>query len=148
MYEAIGLSHKYVGKGVNSKEVRDLFDYYNEHCLPEVEPTRLYRMPYGAPWCAMFLCVLAHRAGYRKDKFPFEVSVSWMVKTARDRGWFRTDNPMAGDIVVYTHSHVGLVYDVKEGFIKTIEGNYSRKVAARIVDVGSPKIRGYIRVHR
>lgn len=40
-------------------------------------------------------------------------------------------------------SHVGIVVDVEDGLIVTVEGNASGKVGERIYDLGDPRIVGY-----
>lgn len=60
--------------------------------------------------------------------------------------------PRSGDYVYFRWrnatrtvavSHVGIVVDVEDGLIVTVEGNASGKVGERIYDLGDPRIVGY-----
>jgi len=88
------------------------------------------------PWCAAFVCWVVMMAG-RTDarlkihplKRPQSAAVKQWVPTALRLGWkvFGPRDgmlfPAPGDIVVFTHSHIGIVEDFTGHTVKTIEGN-------------------------
>ena len=60
--------------------------------------------------------------------------------------------PQSGDYVYFccsnatssvTVSHVGIVMDVEDGLLMTIEGNAGSKVGKRIYDLDDPRIVGF-----
>lgn len=91
----------------------------------------------GWPWCAAFICWLVREAmnacnivetaGFKRpqtagawDFINWSLAQDSTTQTKRDP---RTDI-QAGDIVVFTFSHIGLaIGPVKDGFVDTIEGN-------------------------
>lgn len=140
--------------GAGAAQISELSDYYNEHCYPLVAPSRRYKIQPGDSWCAMFASVCAHLAGFRGDSFPFEVSVYYQVKTAKEKGCFmpRLSDYTRGDLIVFdwvgggAFDHVGIVERVTAAEITTIEGNYSGTVKRRIIRRSSAAIAGFIRV--
>lgn len=103
--------------GANAAVKQQLFDYYNNNCYPFVSPKRRYKMKKGDNWCAMFTTVIANRCGLNADKFPYEVSVFFQVKRARELGTFHTDlsQVQPHDLIIYDWDsngvldHVGIV---------------------------------------
>ncbi|MEI6034516.1 MAG: CHAP domain-containing protein [Verrucomicrobiae bacterium] len=82
------------------------------------------------PWCAAFVawCVFLYLGGATKrrpqsaavrDWVPAALRLGWKVFGPRDGLFF----PRAGDIVVFTFSHIGIVEDFDGTHITTIEGN-------------------------
>ncbi len=140
----------YLGAGADVH--RQLVDYYNWYCVPLVDPVRRYDMKLTDNWCAMFLSVLAHKAGLSSDEFPYEVSVYYQVEAAKDRGQYskNIDSIRAGDLVVYdwtgrgTFNHVGIVSNVSSSSLEVLEGNYNRTVGVRTVRRTSKAINGFI----
>lgn len=140
--------------GVYGEGLKELVDYYNEHCLPLVEPTRKYKMNVGESWCAMFTSVVAHKAGFNADEFPFEVSVYFQYMVALERGIFSNSygDSEVGDLVIYDWlglggcDHVGIITNKEDGVLTVIEGNYSNTVKYRTVKATSRAIKGYVRL--
>jgi hypothetical protein len=87
----------------------------------------------GQPWCAMFVSFCADKAGIPTSIIPkhasCSVGVSWFQRAGRWRprsGY----TPKPGDIVYFTSNgatpaHVGIVTEVKNGYVYTVEGNTS-----------------------
>lgn len=95
-------------------------------------------VPEGNPWCAGFVsfCFSQHAAGM---PYPYTVGARNILREFQKRNWAFKPNtgylPKPGDIVVWWREqpnsgkgHIGLVYQVKDGFLYTIEGNRSTKV--------------------
>ncbi len=84
----------------------------------------------GWPWCAAFICWGIQQLDTKYD-LPFErpeTAGAWDFER-----WARTQNLklfkprekiQAGDILVYSFSHIGLaIDDQRDGFVNTVEGN-------------------------
>lgn len=141
-----------VHKGLNRPELRDLINYYNTICYPQVK--RKYKMQMGDNWCAMFTTVIANMCDLGASDFPYEVSCYYQMKIAKERGWFTTDisEVESGDLILYSWrltgvpNHVGFVDSVSNGYITTIEGNFTGTVGNRKVKIGNPQILGFIKI--
>jgi len=96
----------------------------------------------GNPWCASFVswCYL-QASGGNKNSMPFAYcpGARALLRIFKDKGWANAPNtgyePKPGDIVVWWREHlqgwlghVGLVHQVRDGMLYTIEGNKSAKV--------------------
>ena len=96
----------------------------------------------GNSWCASFVswCYL-QACGNDKNKMPFTYcpGARALLKEFRNKGWDyppkSTYQPQPGDIVVWWREklqgwlgHVGLVHQLKDGMLYTIEGNRSPRV--------------------
>lgn len=133
---------------------RGLIDYYNEHCISLVKPSRKYKMKYDDEWCAMFTSVVAHLAGESRHHFPYEVSVYQQCLLAKERGQYLKGAREAaiGDLIVYDwlgnggYDHVGFVANVSPDTIKALEGNKGDTVAYRNVSRHSRVIKAIIRL--
>jgi hypothetical protein len=92
----------------------------------------------GEPWCAGFVsfCFSQIPGGI---PFPYSVGARNILNEFDDKGWARKPEsgyqPKPGDIVVFWreslssgHGHVGLVHQLNDGFLYTIEGNRSPNV--------------------
>ena len=92
----------------------------------------------GNPWCAGFVsfCFSEHPAGM---PFPNTVGARNILQHFKKKGWVQPPSsgctPEPGDVVVWwresLHSgkgHIGLVHQLRDGFLYTIEGNKSPKV--------------------
>lgn len=99
-------------------------------------------LPEGNPWCASFVswCYL-QASGGDESAMPFAYcpGARNLLKEFKAKGWAYAPNagyqPLPGDIVVWWREklsgwlgHVGLVYQLKDGMLYTIEGNKSPKV--------------------
>lgn len=141
--------------GINESQKRQLMDYYNREIYPLIDKNRKYKIKYSDEWCAMFCSVIAHKIGLNKNQFPFEVSVYYMTQKAKKMGIFtkKLSNARVNDLVVYdwksdgTLNHVGILQEIGTGYIKVLEGNYSKTVKTRTVKTPSSEIYGYIKLN-
>jgi hypothetical protein len=142
---------------------KKIIDIYNsQRMLP-----RGYKVKYTDEWCATTVSAVAVKLGYT-DIIPTECSCGKMIEKAIIMGiWMENDAyvPSPGDIIMYdwgdvgsgngkkdwtTHDckgwadHVGIVERVSNGKITVIEGNYSREVKRRLLDINGRYIRGFI----
>lgn len=154
MNDVIEIGMRYIGIGIVGRQ--QLIDYYNEHCLPLVDPKRRYRMSLNDDWCAMFTSVVAHMAGATPETFPFEVSVYYQYMGAKRLGMV-DDSPRflrRGDMVVYDwgirggYNHVGFVESTLGDRINVLEGNYKGTVGIRNVARSSPSLQAFILLDR
>lgn len=96
------------------------FNYFNEN----------YQ---GQPWCAMFVsCVFRNALGEKSQKqlMPHFSYCPTGVNQFKQLGCWYNTNPKKGDVVFFRDSsgvacHVGIIYDVVNNVIFTIEGNTS-----------------------
>jgi hypothetical protein len=97
------------------------------------------RAPLGSPWCAGFVSFCFSQAGNANGMpFVYTVGARNVLHQFRKKGWASkpgTYTPVPGDVVVWWREqptsekgHVGLVYELRDGFLYTIEGNKSPKV--------------------
>lgn len=95
-------------------------------------------VPEGNSWCASFVsfCYSRHKRGI---PFDYTVGARDLLRQLRSRGWAHAPGsgyePEPGDIVVWWRvradgwqGHVGLVHQLKDGMLYTIEGNKSPRV--------------------
>lgn len=96
----------------------------------------------GNSWCASFVswCYLQASGGSKEAMpFPYNPSARGLLQAFKDRGWAQAPQsgyqPQPGDIVVWWRvqmtgwqGHVGLVHQVQDGMLYTIEGNRSPQV--------------------
>lgn len=96
----------------------------------------------GNSWCASFVswCYMQASGGNTNAMpFPYCPGARALLKEFKDKGWSYPPGsgyePKPGDIVVWWRErldgwlgHVGLVYQLKDGMLYTIEGNKSPKV--------------------
>ena len=102
----------------------------------------------------MFVSVVAHKAGYASNQFPYEVSVYYQCEIARQWGTFYAglSGAREGDLIVYDwlnnggYDHVGIIKKICEKHIITIEGNYSNTVKHRTLNRASRAVKGFIRL--
>lgn len=94
--------------------------------------------PEGEPWCAGFIsyCFSRNSAGML---FPYTVGARNILQMFNSRGWAYKPSsgylPQPGHVVVWWRDqlssgkgHIGLVHQLSEGFLYTIEGNKSPSV--------------------
>lgn len=99
---------------------------------------------YGSAWCAMFVSWLNDEGQNNPMKnnntFGFQESVASIKQCADEAGFYEsknTYNPTAGDIMVLQDngcSHVGMVYNVDDEYVYTIEGNKCDMVRPVVYD--------------
>lgn len=96
----------------------------------------------GQPWCASFVswCFLQACGGDKvRMPFPYSSSARGMLSSLKKRNWaYGPDSeyaPRPGDLVIWWRvqadgwqGHVGLVHQLRDGMLYTIEGNRSTKV--------------------
>lgn len=95
-------------------------------------------VPEGNPWCAGFVsyCFSQNPAGI---PFPYTLGAREILRIFQDKGWANKPNsgylPKPGDVVVWWRDqpssgkgHIGLVHQLRDGFLYTIEGNKSPNV--------------------
>lgn len=140
--------------GANEEVKKGLFEYYNNHCFDLVKPERRYRIQPDDDWCAMFVSVVAHLAGYSKHIFPYEVSVREQVRISELRAMYFEGglNASQNDLVIYdwlgngTFDHVGIVVEVGNRYLTVIEGNKGDTVDYRTIRLNSKAVRGFIKL--
>ncbi|MGC8792314.1 MAG: peptidoglycan-binding protein [Bryobacteraceae bacterium] len=94
--------------------------------------------PEGTSWCAAFVswCYAQHPKG---TPFTYTVSARAMLNEFKRRGWAWASGsdfqPQPGDVVFWWREkleswkgHAGLVHQLRDGMLYTIEGNRSSKV--------------------
>lgn len=149
----INTARQYIG--INESQKRQLMDYYNREVYPLIDKNRKYKIKYSDEWCAMFCSVIAHKIGLTKNQFPFEVSVYYMTQKAKKMGIFtkKLSNAQVNDLVIYdwkadgTLNHVGILQEIGQGYIKVLEGNFSKTVKTRTVKLPSSEVYGYIKLN-
>lgn len=153
----IKTAQKYVGAVQGSKKHRDIVDTFNT-----VKPSGEV-MNYVAPWCAASVTAWAIKALGKTaaaKAFPLDYNCGNLIQKAIKLGaWHEDDKfkPAAGDLIIFNWTggpgeikvgadHVGVVESVKDGYIHTIEGNFSRAsvVGRRTFPIGWEFIRGFI----
>ena len=102
----------------------------------------------GWPWCAQFVSWSADQAGIPEDAMKRSASVATIQSHFKSKDRFHTRSsgytPKRGDVITFGNGdHVGIVTGIKDGQVKTIEGNTSDKVAQRSYAINSSKIAGY-----
>ena len=118
-----------VGERERAPNVTIYHDWYDTHGT--------YRYS-GQSWCAIFVCWVLDQAGARLPTiqgaeygtYPGAAGVSILLSCFRGLGWIllpETD-PLPGDVVFYSWSHVGIVVRVlPSGHVVTVEGNTQRE---------------------
>ena len=99
----------------------------------------------GQPWCAMFVSHAANKAGISTDVIPKYSYCPTGYEWFKSRGQTVSGSEAkAGDIVFFKNSdrmyHTGIVEDVSNGEIHTIEGNSSDMVARRTYSTSDSKL--------
>ena len=95
-------------------------------------------VPEGNPWCAGFVS-FCFSQNAEKIPFPYTVGARNILQHFKKKGWAQapsSDNaPEPGDVVVWWREslpsgkgHIGLVHQLRDGFLYTVEGNKSAKV--------------------
>ncbi|MBQ8824726.1 MAG: CHAP domain-containing protein, partial [Ruminococcus sp.] len=106
---------------------------------------------YNYMWCQSFVAWCAKQAGVPSSEIKRTAGTIDAMDFFKSKGtWKGRDyTPQSGDIIYFYSSssnsgyHVGIVSDVSNGQINTIEGNYSNKVATHSVALFSSSIVGY-----
>lgn len=150
----VALAQSWVGKNENDGSFKTIIDTYNTY---KPHP-RGWKLLYTDEWCAGTVAALAIALGYT-DIIPIECSCSRMIEIAKSMGiWVENDGyvPKPADFILYdwqdngkgdnqgNPDHIGTVEKVNGNTITIIEGNYSRAVKHRELQVNGKYIRGYI----
>lgn len=118
----------------------------------------------GSAWCAYFVVWCARQAGIDSSIIKntgwacaADLGVTYKGRSA-DRKTGINYTPLPGDIIIFDWSydgynyaspasehgdHVGIVVEVKNGMVYTIEGNSSGKVREKSYSLNSSEIKGY-----
>ena len=103
-------------------------------------------------WCACFVSWCGEQCGYLESGVLPKFSLcSDGAKWFQTKGQFQDGSyvPAAGDIIFFdwktdgTIDHVGIVENVADGVVHTVEGNSKDKVARRSYPLGDSRIYGY-----
>ncbi|HVU03692.1 MAG TPA: peptidoglycan-binding protein [Polyangiaceae bacterium] len=100
------------------------------------------KVPEGSSWCASFVswCLLQASDGVLADMpVPYSAGARKLLAEFQSNGWAHTPesgySPLPGDLVFWWRvsangwqGHVGFVYELKDGYLYTIEGNKSPRV--------------------
>lgn len=100
-------------------------------------------------WCACFVSWCADRAGLiEADMVPKTASTVYMKSYFTTRNRF-VQEPAIGAIIFFDWNHdgvtdhVGIVINVANGYVETVEGNTSNSVKTRSYPLSSSNIMGY-----
>lgn len=113
---------------------------------------RWYGFEEYQPWCACFVSWCADQCGYiDAGIIPKFAKCSVGAKWFQERGQFESAGytPKTGDLIFFEWGdggnldHVGIVVNVEDGFVNTIEGNSSNKVQRGRYIIGDSRIYGY-----
>ncbi len=107
----------------------------------------------GYEWCDMFHDWVHYiAAGKNADiaqsvicqSGPYGAGCYWSAQYYKKAGRFYTSNPKPGDQIFFNdYAHTGLVENVENGIVTTIEGNYSNQVSRCTYPISSRSIDGY-----
>ena len=76
-------------------------------------------------WCMVFISFLLDKCGGLHLIGGKSASCANTINWFQKHKQWHTSNPKVGDLVFFTYSHVGLVIEVHNGYVVTIEGNTS-----------------------
>ena len=105
-----------------------------------------------ADWCACFVSFCLNHAGVSSDEFPYAAGCTDWITLLTERGQYEQKSnytPKPGDIVFIdtnedeTADHVGIVTEVDESAVKTIEGNRADAVGRGSYEPDGVEIVGY-----
>lgn len=104
----------------------------------------------NAEWCGIFVSWCSFSAGITQDIVPkssyCKDSAEWFMN---NKNWYSKDQylPKKGDIIYFyvkgDINHIGIVYEVTEDSVITIEGNMSNKVLKMTHKINDENIAGY-----
>lgn len=102
-------------------------------------------------WCACFVSWALEECSRYLYQVPKFASVDDFMDHFISNARWKTAFPSSGDLIFFDWivdsesdpQHVGVVLKVQDGYVYTIEGNSSNRVALRKYPVGDPRILGY-----
>lgn len=104
----------------------------------------------NAEWCGIFVSWCSFSAGISQDVIPkssyCKDSADWFMN---NKNWYSKDQytPKKGDIIYFyvngDINHIGIVYEVTQDSVITIEGNMSNKVQKVTHKINDKNIAGY-----
>lgn len=101
----------------------------------------------GYPWCNVFIdWCFVKAVGIDRSR---ELLIGFSAGCTQDYNWFRAKNqivntPQIGDLIFFADlSHIGIIENISEGTIYTIEGNTSNK-AELIINGGTVAKKSYL----
>ena len=147
----VSIAIQYLGWSAVNGQDDLIIDKYNA-----IRPVGGYVMNHKDAWCAAFLSVVKHEAGF-DSIIPTDCSCQKMIEKLKAMGGYEEDGkitPQEGDVIFYNWDdntqpndgwadHVGLVVSVIGNTITVIEGNNSDRVKYRNIPIGWGYIRGY-----
>lgn len=156
--KAIEAMRHYLGAKKGDALHREIVDTYNAF-LPSRNKTytRASKMTVTYDWCAATVSAALITCGYTDIFYP-EMSCGKLITSLKALGsWVEDESvtPEPGWLIFYDwddngkgddtagHDHVGMVESVTNGYITTIEGNYSNVCKRRKIAVNGRYIRGY-----
>jgi len=106
----------------------------------------------GVEWCSVFVA-WGMRAAYglkaalkllcqRQGAANAGAGVKYAKQYFQDAGRFHTA-PKTGDVIFFTRGHMGLVYDVDNTYVYTVEGNTQNQVLEHRYRINDEGIDGY-----
>lgn len=147
--------------GIKEPNHDEIIKVYNEYLPKAVKRgTRNIKANKDYAWCCIFASACACASG-NFDYYPVEMSCGKDIELAQKMGiWQENDAyvPSPGDLILFDWDessasgdnkawpdHIGVVEKVENGYVITIEGNYSNMVKRRTnLKVNGRYIRGYI----
>lgn len=118
------------------------------------------------PWCAAFVHYVFKEANGGKEAMEGCTNVNYCpsienwaekngIKASRSEAKEGPDSEVKpGDAIIFdwdndgTADHIGMVTEIKDGKVYTIEGNSSNKVSARSYDLNSSDIKSYVKMNK
>lgn len=129
-----------IGVREDTPEHHALVDAYNS-----VRPyPRGYKLEYNDKWCAAFVTVCADKADLKN--FPRECGTGEMYNHFNTKQYYLVSSPQIMDIIWFTYSHVGIIYNITPSHYVTIEGNANNQVLVQYHPIGAKYIKGFGRI--
>lgn len=111
---------------------------------------------YGYAWCCAFVTWVTDVAGIDRTKVPTDVTCTRLAEYLRQRNCFEKSFAFGGDYLPRTAdlvffrrgnndytSHIGLVLQVKNGFLYTVEGNADGAVRKKRYPLDDSSLYGF-----
>lgn len=154
--KVVETAKSYMGAKQGSAKHKKIVDKFNT-----VKPDG-WAMTYTAAWCATFassVAMFAVGTSYAKKYFPLSANCQTIIDKAKKlKIWKESDayKPSAGDWILYdwqdtgkgdnkgAPDHVGIVEKASGKTIVVIEGNYSKQVKTRTINIDGKNIRGFV----